>query len=102
MSFDVTRARADTPYKKYKLTEEDLRNREKWPLYEEAVHDMVTRTSSELAPWHLVPAMDKRFARCYELGCNSYLIKPLEADRYRDALQEIYAYWFQVVCTPPR
>ena len=47
-------------------------------------------------------ARDADVARCYELGCNSYLIKPLEADRYRDALQEIYAYWFQVVCTPPR
>jgi two-component system response regulator len=46
-------------------------------------------------------ARDADVARCYELGCNSYLIKPLEADRYRAALQEIYAYWFQVVSTPP-
>ncbi len=39
-------------------------------------------------------------AECYALGCNSYLIKPLEADRYREALQEIYAYWFGVVAVP--
>lgn len=45
-------------------------------------------------------ARDADVAHCYALGCNSYLIKPLEADRYRDALQEIYGYWFHVVSTP--
>ncbi len=47
-------------------------------------------------------ARDADVAHCYGLGCNSYLIKPLEADRYREALQEIYAYWFHVVSTPAR
>jgi AMP-polyphosphate phosphotransferase len=56
-------AREKTPYKKYKITDDDYRNRQRWPLYEEAVHDMVARTSTELAPWHLIPAADKRFAR---------------------------------------
>jgi len=56
-------ARAQTPYKKYKLTDEDYRNREKTPLYVQAVHDMVTNTSTSYAPWHLIPANDKRFAR---------------------------------------
>jgi len=56
-------AREQTPYKQYKLTEEDYRNREKWPAYEEAVHEMVARTHTEEAPWYLVPANDKRFAR---------------------------------------
>ena len=56
-------ARAQTSFKKYKLTEEDHRNREKRPLYEAAVEEMVARTSTDLAPWHLVPANDKRFAR---------------------------------------
>nr|MDJ0851574.1 polyphosphate:AMP phosphotransferase [Myxococcota bacterium] len=56
-------ARAQTPYKKYKLTEEDFRNREKWDLYQQAVHDMVTHTSTSYAPWTLVPANDKRYAR---------------------------------------
>ena len=56
-------ARQQTPYKKYKLTEEDYRNREKWPDYSRAVHDMVVRTSTEHAPWHLIAANDKRWAR---------------------------------------
>ena len=56
-------SRAETPYKKYKLTDEDYRNREKWDLYQEATHDMVTRTSTRYAPWNLVAANDKRHAR---------------------------------------
>jgi polyphosphate kinase 2 (PPK2 family) len=55
--------RSKTPYKKYKLTEEDYRNREKWPLYERAVHDMVVETSTPEAQWHLIAANDKRWAR---------------------------------------
>ena len=50
-------------WKKYKLTDEDWRNREKWRAYELAVHDMVVRTSTQEAPWKLVPACDKRLAR---------------------------------------
>jgi polyphosphate:AMP phosphotransferase len=56
-------ARAKTPYKKYKLTDEDYRNREKWDLYQQAVHDMVARTSTSYAPWYLVGANDKKHAR---------------------------------------
>ena len=56
-------AREQTAFKKYKLTEEDQRNREKWPLYEAAVEEMVARTSTDLAPWHLIPSNDKRHAR---------------------------------------
>ncbi len=56
-------AREETPYKKYKLTADDHRNRDKWPAYEDAVEDMVARTSTDLAPWHLVPSNDKRYAR---------------------------------------
>jgi AMP-polyphosphate phosphotransferase len=56
-------AREKTLYKKYKISDDDYRNRERWPLYEAAVHDMVARTSPEHVPWHLVPAADKRFAR---------------------------------------
>jgi polyphosphate:AMP phosphotransferase len=51
------------PFKRFKITEDDWRNREKWPLYRDAVGDMVDRTSSEIAPWTLVEANDKRFAR---------------------------------------
>jgi len=55
--------REQTPYKKYKITEEDYRNLERWELYEDAVNDMVERTSTSHGPWTLVPANDKRYAR---------------------------------------
>ncbi|MEN8260413.1 MAG: polyphosphate:AMP phosphotransferase, partial [Pseudomonadota bacterium] len=57
------KAREEVGYKRYKLTEEDWRNREKWDLYTKAACDMVDRTSTERAPWTLVEANDKRFAR---------------------------------------
>lgn len=55
--------REATGFKRYKITDEDWRNREKWGQYEWAVHDMVDRTSTEHAPWTLVEAEDKRYAR---------------------------------------
>jgi polyphosphate:AMP phosphotransferase len=55
--------REQTPFKSFKITEEDWRNREKWQEYEQAVCDMVDRTSTLLAPWTLVEANDKSFAR---------------------------------------
>ncbi len=57
------KAREEIPYKRWKLTEEDWRNREKWDLYEDAVNDMIERTSTAHAPWTLVEGNDKRFAR---------------------------------------
>jgi polyphosphate:AMP phosphotransferase len=57
------KAREATPYKRYKITPEDWRNREKWPAYRQAVNDMVERTSTEIAPWNIVASDDKRFAR---------------------------------------
>jgi polyphosphate kinase 2 (PPK2 family) len=56
-------SRERTPYKRWKLTDEDWRNREKWADYEMAVNDMVERTSTSVAPWTLVEANDKRYAR---------------------------------------
>jgi len=56
-------AREDTPYKRYKITEEDWRNREKWDEYREAVNEMLARTSAQHAPWHLIAGNDKKFAR---------------------------------------
>ena len=55
--------RQKTGFKRFKITDEDWRNREKWEDYEMAVCDMVDRTSSEIAPWTLVEANDKNFAR---------------------------------------
>ena len=55
--------REKTRFKRFKITPEDWRNREKWDDYEMAVCDMVDRTSTEIAPWTLVEANDKYFAR---------------------------------------
>lgn len=57
--------REQTPHKQHKITEEDYRNRERWREYELAVNEMVQRTSTRSAPWTLVPANDKRFARLH-------------------------------------
>jgi AMP-polyphosphate phosphotransferase len=58
--FDERKA---TPHKMFKITDEDWRNRKKWPLYERAVGDMVDRTSTDVAPWFVVASDDKLFAR---------------------------------------
>jgi AMP-polyphosphate phosphotransferase len=55
--------RAAVPYKQYKITDEDWRNREKWPQYKEAVNEMVVRTSTKHALWTLVEGNDKPYAR---------------------------------------
>jgi len=56
-------ARAADPLKRWKLTDEDWRNRAKRKDYEAAIDEMVERTSTREAPWHLVEAESKRFAR---------------------------------------
>ena len=50
-------------FKRFKITEDDWRNREKWDQYELAVCDMIDRTSTDIAPWTLVEANDKNYAR---------------------------------------
>jgi len=50
-------------FKRFKITEEDWRNREKWAEYEVAVCDMIDHTSTDIAPWVLVEANDKHYAR---------------------------------------
>jgi polyphosphate:AMP phosphotransferase len=56
-------AREKTGFKRYKITEEDWRNREKWDAYALALAEMVSRTSTREAPWTLVEANDKYHAR---------------------------------------
>ncbi|HUA85887.1 MAG TPA: hypothetical protein VMB85_18645 [Bryobacteraceae bacterium] len=56
-------------YKSWKLTEEDWRNREKWEVYQEAVEEMLVKTSTRTAPWHLVEGNDKYWARVRTLQC---------------------------------
>jgi polyphosphate kinase 2 (PPK2 family) len=55
--------RKKTAYKQHKITDEDWRNREKWDAYAAAIDEMVVRTSTEAAPWTLVPGNDKKTAR---------------------------------------
>ena len=55
--------RESTPYKSWKLTAEDWRNRAKWDDYRDAVDDMVLKTSTPRAPWTIVEANDKYYAR---------------------------------------
>jgi polyphosphate:AMP phosphotransferase len=68
--------REKTGYKKYKITDEDYRNREKRDEYVTAVDEMVDRTNTRAAPWHMVPANDKRAARIQVLET---VCKTLEA-----------------------
>lgn len=55
--------RQNTPEKQWKITEEDWRNREKWDAYEEAVDEMLAKTSTENAPWNILESVDKKYAR---------------------------------------
>jgi len=57
------RAREKTPFKRFKITPDDWRNRKRWGDYEQAAADMVERTSTDIVPWTLVEAQDKRYAR---------------------------------------
>jgi polyphosphate:AMP phosphotransferase len=55
--------RQNNPFKAYKLTDEDWRNREKWSLYEVAVNQMIQRTHTPTAPWTIVAGNNKQYAR---------------------------------------
>lgn len=74
------KAREEIPWKKWKLTKEDWRNREKWPQYDQAVNDMISHTSTAAAPWTLVEGNDKKFARVK-------ILRTL-VDRLENALKE--------------
>jgi polyphosphate kinase 2 (PPK2 family) len=70
-------------YKAWKLTDEDWRNRAKWGDYEEAVEEMLVKTSTTLAPWTLVEGNDKYWARAKVLA---RLVEVLSAElRYKPA-----------------
>ena len=57
------RERENDPAKRWKITEEDWRNRAKWDEYETAVNEMLVRTSTTWAPWTIIEGNDKRYAR---------------------------------------
>ena len=68
-------ARQNTPEKQWKITDEDWRNREKWDAYEVAVNEMLQKTNTENAPWHILESVDKRYAR---IKAMKLVIKALE------------------------
>lgn len=55
--------RQNTPEKQWKITDEDWRNREKWDAYEDAIDEMIQKTSTTYAPWHILESVDKKYAR---------------------------------------
>jgi polyphosphate:AMP phosphotransferase len=63
VQFKRFKLREKVAFKRFKITEEDWRNRKKWDAYEQAVCDMVDRTSTSTAPWTLVEANNKYHAR---------------------------------------
>ncbi|MBO4926995.1 MAG: polyphosphate:AMP phosphotransferase [Clostridiales bacterium] len=67
--------RQNTPEKQWKITEEDWRNREKWDAYEEAIDEMIQKTSTKFAPWYILESVDKKYARIKAL---EIVIKELE------------------------
>ena len=71
------RDRFKDPLKRWKLSEEDLRNRARWPDYETAVEEMFHKTSTVQRPWTVIPANDKKFAR---LAAFKAVIDCLEAE----------------------
>ncbi len=59
--------RQNNPEKQWKITDEDWRNRDKWDLYEQAVDEMIAKTSTTYAPWHILQSNDKKYARIQAL-----------------------------------
>ena len=57
------RERQNNPEKQWKITDEDWRNREKWNAYEVAVDEMLQKTNTSFAPWHVLESVDKKYAR---------------------------------------
>lgn len=67
--------RKENPFKLWKLTEEDWRNREKWEEYEKAAEEMFNKTNTNYAPWYLIEANYKWHARVKVLKIITHTIK---------------------------
>lgn len=70
------KAREETPHKRFKITEEDWRNREKWDAYLNAAADMFAHTNHAYAPWYIIATDDKKTARIAVLDA---ILKQLKA-----------------------
>ena len=80
-------SRQNTPEKQWKITDEDWRNRDKWPQYETVVNEMLQKTSTENAPWFIIESNDKKYARirtltiivdALEKACADYMKKHIQ------------------------
>ena len=87
-------SRRDDPLKRWKLTDEDWRNREKRPEYEEAIEEMFERTDHAAGPWHIVPGDSKKYARVnvvetvvadIERGMRERGFEPIDVDALKAA-----------------
>ncbi len=76
--------REHTPGKQWKITEEDWRNRKKWDAYEQAVNEMIARTSTEYAPWFIIQSNNKYYARIQAI---EHVIREIEK-RIREAKKQ--------------
>ena len=74
-----------SPFKQFKITDEDWRNRRKKAAYHSAAGDMLNLTNTELAPWFIVPSNDKRHARVAVL---KHVVSALEAALKKKALSD--------------
>ena len=71
------KAREEEAHKRHKITDEDWRNREKWPAYEQAVNQMIAQTDTEGAPWALVAGKQQALMPAIEI-LKSPVSSPLE------------------------
>ncbi|MDS1140218.1 polyphosphate:AMP phosphotransferase [Pusillimonas sp. SM2304] len=76
------REREASPFKSFKITPDDWRNRKQWDAYVQAANDMFRHTSTQACPWHVLSANDKRHARIAVLEC---LVEALEAAQDRNS-----------------
>lgn len=88
-------SRIDTPRKNWKVSENDIKEREYWDEYQEAFETMINRTSSKRSPWYVVPADHKWYAR---LVVSRIVIETLEEINPQfpvisnDDMEKIYSY----------
>ena len=79
--------RQNTPEKQWKITDEDWRNREKWPQYEEAVDEMLQKTSTENAPWFIIESNDKHYARIKALKIIVWALETACERHFKDSFE---------------
>jgi len=75
--------REESPFKSWKITQEDWRNRNRWDDYYNAVSDMIERTSTASAPWTIVEGNDKPYARIKTLKTVIAAVSRAVGDRPR-------------------